>query len=297
ILTQTDKPRGRSKTLVASDVAAVGDANNIKVYKSDKNTPELIDELKKLNADLFVVFAYGVILKNEFLEITKYGGINIHPSLLPLYRGASPMQSAILNGDKKSGITIQTVKLKVDSGDVLYQKEFDILDEDDIFSVENRVSAMSSEAILEFLDKFEKKEIKGVSQNENNITKCSMFKKEDGLIDWNESAKKNVNKIRAFAKWPVCFTFLDGKKLLIHKARIADEINSKDFDKVSNGTIIEASSKGGIVVKTGDSFVSLLKLQIEGKKSLDYKDFLNGHKNLKDKKFDNKQEVEDGKDH
>ena len=288
ILTQTDKPQGRSKSLVQSEIACIGESAGIKVIKSDKNTPEIIDQLKKLNADLFIVFAYGVILKKEFLEITKSGGINIHPSLLPKYRGPSPMQSAILNGDRISGITIQNIKLKVDSGDVLYQTKFDISEDDDIFTIEEKVSKISGEIIIDFLDKFEKGEIKSYAQDDKDVTHCSMFKKEDGLINWSSSGDQIVNKIRAFAKWPVCYSFLDGKKILLYKAKISDKISFDAYQTIENGEVVISDNKDGIIVKTSDKLIKLIRLQIEGKKILEYKDFLNGQKDLIGKKFDNK---------
>lgn len=290
ILTQTDKPQGRSKIPVPSDVACIGELSGIKIFKSEKNDPELIESLRSLNADLFIVFAYGVILKKEFLDITRFGGINIHPSLLPKYRGSSPMQSAILNGDIESGITIQTINLKVDSGDILYQRTFNISEDDDIVSIEEKVSEMSGEMMVNFLDDFERGLILPVKQDETNVSFCRMFKKEDGLIDWNESGKNILNKIRAFVKWPVAYTFLEGKKLQIYRAKL---LNDSDFDEYigcENGEIIEASNKIGIVIKVKDCFLNLITLQLEGKKILEYRDFLNGQKNLAGKKLNNGEE-------
>ncbi|HOV15342.1 MAG TPA: methionyl-tRNA formyltransferase [Spirochaetota bacterium] len=280
VLSQTDKPQGRSKTLIPTDVALLGESLGIKVYKSDKNSDELINELKNYNADIFLVFAYGVILKKSFLEITKFGGINIHPSLLPKYRGPSPIQSAILNGDTISGITIQNIKLKVDSGDILYQKRFEIEETDDIFSIEERVSKISSEIIIDFLNDFENGKIKPISQDEKDVVHCVMFKKEDGLINWQENGESILNKIRAFAKWPVCFSFLKNKKLLIHKAIIETNINFDNYKGRQNGEIVIANNKDGIILKTNNKLIKIVKLQVEGKNILEYKDFLNGYKNL-----------------
>ena len=190
------------------------------------------------------------------------------------------MQSAILNGDKISGITIQNIKLKVDSGDILFQKEFDIDSDEDIFGIEKKVSKLSSEIIASFLDNFEKGKITPITQDEKKVSLCKIFKKEDGLINWNESRESIINKIRAFAKWPLSYTTIFGKKLLIHSAKIATDINYSDYRSKQNGEIVISNKNSGIIVKASDGFIKLLKLQIEGKKNLDYKEFINGQKNL-----------------
>ncbi|OHD13308.1 MAG: methionyl-tRNA formyltransferase [Spirochaetes bacterium GWD1_27_9] len=285
VVTQPDKPHGRSKTLLPSPIALAAEQKNIPIYKSDKTDAPLIEELKKYDADIFLVFAYGVILKKDFFNITKFGGINIHPSLLPKLRGPSPIQTAILQGETKSGITVQTIKLKVDSGDILYQNEFEILPEEDYNSIEKKIATLSAFFINEVLYKFENNQIKPIPQKDNDATFCKLYNKEDGLIDWNFCGKDVINKIRAFVEWPTSYSFIDGKKVSIFSAKINDKLNFSDFTDIENGKIVFADLKNGIVVKTKDCLINLLMLQQEGKKVLAYKDFLNGFRDLNTKKF------------
>lgn len=209
VITQPDKAKGRSGKLVPSSIAIAAEKENIKVYKPVKIDVYLVEELKIFKADLFITFAYGVILKEDFLSITKVGGINIHPSLLPILRGPSPIQSAIMLGLKKSGISIQQMALKMDAGDILFQVEFDISEEDDEISLENKVGKISSQVIIPVLEKFQKGEIKPIPQDHSKATYCKLMKKEDGLIDWNKNGFEIMNKIRACIKWPVAYSFLE----------------------------------------------------------------------------------------
>jgi methionyl-tRNA formyltransferase len=280
VLTQTDKSVGRSKTPVPSPVANIAVENNIPVFKSEKTDAELIEKLKSFNADIFVTFAYGVILKKDFFGITKLGGVNIHPSLLPKYRGPSPIQSAILTGEKVSGVTIQTIKLKVDSGDILLQKEFDILPGDDAYSIELKVAGMAVKLIEDVLKKIENKTIEFHPQDETKATFCKMIKKEDGLIDWNSNGDEIINKIRAFTKWPVSFCYVDGKKMSIYSAHKNNVIGFEKFKDLENGAIVCTSKKEGLVAKCNDSLINIDVLQMEGKKVLDCQCFLNGCKNF-----------------
>ncbi|HOJ64425.1 MAG TPA: methionyl-tRNA formyltransferase [Spirochaetota bacterium] len=284
VLTQTDKPLKRSSKPVPTPIAIEAEKLNLKLYKAEKISSELIEDLKKYSADIFVTFAYGIILKKDFFDVAKFGGINIHPSLLPELRGPSPIQTAILQGKTKSGITIQKVALKVDSGDILLQREFEIKEEDDANSIEELVKTLASEMIVEVISYFDN--IKPLPQDEEKATYCRMFKKEDGLIDWtNESGREIFNKIRAFVKWPIAHTHLDDKVVNIYKAKIENEIDFSQFKDNKNGEIVIADIKKGLIVKTKDSLLRLEMLQLEGKKILDYKNFINGQRNLKNKIF------------
>jgi len=283
VLTQTDKPIKREKIPIPTPIAIEAEKLKLKVYKAENISQELINELKGLNPDIFVTFAYGVILKKDFFQVAPLGGINIHPSLLPELRGPSPIQSAILQGKNKSGITIQKVALKVDSGDILLQKEFDITENDDAITIENFVRKESSKMITEVLLNFYN--INPIQQDESKATYCKILKKEDGLIDWeNESGLQIFNKIRAFVKWPIAHTYLEGKILNIYKATIVKDIDFNIFKDYKNGQIVVADIKKGLFVKTKDCILNLDMLQLEGKKILDYKNFINGQRFI-DKKI------------
>lgn len=285
VVTQPDAPKGRSKKLEPSIIAEVAAQENILLFKPEKLDNDLIEELKKLNADIFVTFAYGVILRENFFSITKYGGINIHPSLLPLLRGPSPIQSAIMSGMSVSGITIQKVALKVDSGDILYQENFDILPEDDAITLEKKVSSLAGKAIIKVLSDFENNKLNPIKQNNKEATYCKLLKKEDGLINWNNDADTIINKIRACVKWPVAYTFIDNKRINIYKATICEDFLFEPYRDFENGKIVFTDKKHGLIVKTLDSLVRIELLQLSGKKIIGSKEFLNGYRNLEEKKF------------
>lgn len=285
VITQPDRSKGRSSELIPSPIAIAAEERNIFLYKEDDISKEIINELKKLKADLFISFSYGIILKEDFFSVAKMGGINIHPSLLPELRGPSPIQTTLLLGMKKSGVTIQKMALKMDSGDILFQKTIDISPEDDEISIEERVSIIASDLIIYTLEKIEKKDLKSVPQDESKATYCKLIKKEDGLIDWKDKGEKIINKVRAFVKWPIAYTFLDNYRVNIYKIKINNGLKFSDYKNVLDGKIIYADKNNGIVVKASDSLLNIELLQQSGKKILDWKDFLNGHRGLSGKKF------------
>jgi len=285
VITAPDKPRGRSKVLVPSPIAKAAAEKNIEVFKVDKLDADFIKELKKKEIDYFITFSFGLILKKDFFDVSKYGGINIHPSMLPDLRGPSPIQSAILQGYKKSGITVQKMALKVDSGDIVLQREFDIEDDDDALSIEEKVSVMASMMITESLSGLADERIIPQPQDSSKATYCKMFKKEDGGLNWDEKAENIINRIRASVKWPIAYSFIDNNRINIYKASINKNYTIDDFRDYENGKIIFADKSNGILVKSSDFLINLLSLQQSGKKLLNWKDFLNGYRNLSDKKF------------
>jgi len=276
VITATDKPVGRSGALEPSPVSEKALSLGLNCIKPEKLDHSVVTYLKSLDADYFVTFAYGKIFKPEFLTIAKSGGINIHPSLLPEYRGASPMQQAIADGKKKSGITVQKIVLEVDSGDVLDTVNFDINDDDDIVSVEKLVSELASELIVKVLKAMQAADICGVKQDESKAVYCRKIEKADGVIDWSDSAYTIFNAVRAYTSWPVCSTVVDGKKLNIVKASV---IKLEDTGRAKPGTVLYAEH--GIVVQCGElSALKIVRLQLQGKNILDAKDFINGFRDL-----------------
>jgi len=224
---------------------------------------------------LFVTFAFGLIFRKNVLDITKFGGINVHPSLLPELRGPSPIQTAVLLGKTKTGVTIQTIKLKVDAGDILLQKELDI-NSDDISTIESKISEMATDMTLEVLSDFQRYYNNKTVQDETKATYCSMINKDDGLIDWDLSGIEIVNKIRAYANRPVAFSYADKKKLNIYKASINNTVDFEKYKHRPNGEIVALNKCEGIIVKTKDGLINLEILQQEGKNILECKNFVNG---------------------
>ncbi|MBR6201286.1 MAG: methionyl-tRNA formyltransferase [Spirochaetales bacterium] len=275
VLTQTDKPVGRSKQLVPSPIAQAAAADGVAIYKADKITPELTAQLCQLGADIFVTFAYGVILPRDFLNMTPRGGINIHPSMLPKLRGPSPMQTALLLGEP-TGITVQQIAYKVDSGDILYQEQVEITDETDILSLTEYVSNRSADIILDVLKNIENGTIVPKPQDESAATFCRMISKEDGRIDWHKPVREIFNQIRAFSAWPVAFSVVEGQKILFHKA-IPDGTGLFDrYKDCADGQIVILNRKDGIYIKCSDGLLRIMRLQLQGKNILDDKDFANG---------------------
>jgi len=234
---------------------------------------EFIESLKKFDADLFIVAAYGQILKESLLNIPKLDSINIHASLLPKYRGANPIRSAILNGDTQTGITIMKMVKKMDAGDIILKKEVDINDDENFQILEKKLVDLSKDLIIETIKLFKKKKVLYTPQDESKVSYSSKIKFEDRLIDWNDSAKDIFNKIRAFSLEPgaIAKIIIDNeeKNLKILKAQIVEiKLNPKE-------TKIE---KNSLIVGCKDKSLSVQILQLQDKRSCDIVSFINGLK-------------------
>lgn len=276
VITNRDKPVGRKQILTAPPVKQLALKYNIPVYQYDKIRVEGVDELKKINPDLMITCAFGQILSQEILDIPKEGVINIHASLLPKYRGASPIHYALLNGEKRTGITIMKTDIGVDTGDIIYQKSIDIGENETCGELFDRLSILGAECILKVLDDLDNKTIKFIKQDENLATCSKIIKKQDALISWEDGAEVNFNKIRAFNPAPVAYCMIEGLPFKIFEAEIVD----KDFEA---GKIY--SSNGNLIIGCGKGSLSLLKVQKAGGKSMMIKEFLLGNKFEDNKDF------------
>lgn len=279
VVTQPDSPVGRKRILTPSPIAEFAEKNGLKIIKPEKLDADFIAYLTSLQADLFVTFAYGKIFKDEILTVTKMGGINVHPSLLPKFRGASPIQSAILNGEKKSGITIQKIALKVDCGKIIVSEKFEITEEDDAVSIEKLVAEKAVPLVEKALTLLEQNSNVGQEQDNEKASYCHIIKKEDGIINWQDSNISILNKIRAYIKWPIASTFLNTKRLNIYKAKISS-LPPPSNVKLFPGTIICADKKRGIHVLCGEGTLEIEVLQIAGKNKLNAAEFINGYQGL-----------------
>lgn len=272
VVTQPDKAKGRSGQLTFPPVKECALRHDIPVFQPVKiKTPEAIAELKTYPADVFVVAAFGQILSQEILDMPHYGCLNIHASLLPGYRGASPIQNVILNGEEKTGITIQQMNTGIDTGDMLYQKEIDIERTDTFETLHDKLMVLGGEAIVEALSLLEEGCLEPVPQDEELSSYAPLITKGMGKIDFSGSAYEIELKVRGMNPWPSAFTTYHGKQLKIWEA-VAEEKASKE---ASCGKILEVN-KDCVVIGTGKGILKIYSLQLEGKKRMSAHDFLLG---------------------
>lgn len=278
VLTNPPSMKGRKGELVPTPVETVArEAGLENIFTPEHLDAQAREQIASLNPDILVCFAYGKIFGPKFMALFPKGGINLHPSLLPLYRGCAPVPASILNMDSESGITIQTVAQEMDAGDILLQTRFDIEENDNSETVLNRVSQEGAELFLKVLSDIESGNAKCIKQDSSKATYCEMLKKEDGLIDWNDSAEKICAKVRAFYPWPGAFTYSNGTLLKIHQSCVYKSEITGEFE---NGTVISSDKQSGILIKCGKGILSVQNLQMQGKKAMNWKDFLNGAKNF-----------------
>lgn len=280
VVTKKAKPKGRGYLIDDNEVKKCAISFGLDVVEIGSFSDEEAKKIMLSDFDLFVTVSFGLILPKEILQIPKLGAINVHPSLLPKYRGPSPIQTAILEGEKTTGITIIRMGSRVDAGNILYQEKIDIYEEDDAPSLSERLSKRSSEILCEFLKKIERNGLEeGVPQNEALATYTKPIKKEMAKIDWSESSFRIANMIRAYAGWPCAYTYLDGKLLKIHKAKVFDMASFE-----TPGRIILVL-KEGIVCSTGEGTILLCEVQLEGKRRLSAYEFAIGQRGLVGKIF------------
>ncbi|MFA7191904.1 MAG: methionyl-tRNA formyltransferase [Candidatus Paceibacterota bacterium] len=223
IVTSPDAPSGRGMSMTASPVSAWAEEKMIDCIKPEKIDDEFIKTISEYKADLFIVVAYGKILPQSIIDMPKFGTINIHYSLLPLYRGASPVESALLSGDKVTGISIQQMAFKMDAGDIIDEKEINIDITDTKSTLRSKLIQSGGDLLVSILPDIFTQRITLKKQDESKITYCKKIKKEDGLINLSDDNFTNYNKYRAYEGWPSVFFMLDGKRIKIKKAKYEDE--------------------------------------------------------------------------
>ena len=295
VVTNPDKPKGRGMKMIASPVKEFAVEHNLKVYQpiKIKNNEEFYNEMYNLKPDLFCVVAYGKILPNDILEIPKYGAINVHGSLLPKYRGAAPIQMAVINGDEETGVTTMFMDAGMDTGDIILSEKVKIGDDETTGELWDRLSKIGARLLVKTLEKIEKesnnketieniKELVGARKQGNNFTVAPMLTKEMAEIDWNKTGREIHNLVRGLSPKIGAYTFYNGKKIKSWKTQIIKENELEEIIKNSanskNGEIIFADKKNGIVVKTPDGAIRILEIQAENSKRMTSKDFLNGNR-------------------
>lgn len=275
-VTQPDKKQGRGKEIKMSPVKECAIREGIPVFQPIKiREPEAIEHLKKYEADIFVVAAFGQILSKEVLNIPKYGCVNIHASLLPRLRGAAPIQQSILDGDKKTGITIMQMNEGLDTGDILLQKSINIEDTDTGESLFNKLSKLGAEAILEALPKIESGQLEPIPQDDSLSSYAGMLKKDMGRLDWNKSAEALERYVRGLNPWPTAYTYYNGKTLKIWESEIFTSVSEIDSSIFTVGEVV-LKDKNNLVVACGKGFLNIKSIQLEGKKRMAISDFLLG---------------------
>lgn len=281
VVTQPDKKKGRKGILTPPPVKEWAVKNNISIFQPVKlREKQNIEELEKYEADVIVVAAFGQILPKEVLDMPKYGCINVHASLLPKYRGASPIQWAILNGDDETGVTTMQMGVGLDDGDILLQKKVPISSEDTGGSLFDKLSKVGADLLVETLHRIEKNDIVRIPQDDEKATHVGLIKKDFGILSFDEENKYILNKIRALNPWPSAFTFYKDKMVKIWKAKSVS-FNNKGYEY---GDLV-VENKDELLVVTRNGAISILELQEEGKKRIKAADFLRGHKIEKGDKF------------
>ncbi|MBI3599369.1 MAG: methionyl-tRNA formyltransferase [Nitrospinae bacterium] len=279
VVTQPDRPKGRGREILPSPVKVEAEAHKIEVLQPEKvREPEFIKRLNEYKPDCIVVAAFGQILPKDILNLPRYGCINLHASLLPKYRGAAPINWAIINGEKKTGVTSMFMDEGMDTGDILIQREVEIGENDNAGPLHDRLSKIGSDVILETLDGLEKGTIKRIKQDASSATYAPKIKKEDCLIDWSIGAKEIVNKIRGLTPVPGAYTYYNGKRLKITDAVIPPRppLEKGGWRDLKSGEVFEVN-RNGIKVICSNGLVVIKGLQPEGKRVMGVGEFISGH--------------------
>ncbi len=282
VVTGLDKPVGRGYNLAPSPLKVKAIELGIPVLQYAKVSREGLDDIRALQPDIIVTAAFGQILSDAFLAIPKFAVLNVHASLLPKYRGSSPIQWSIINGDEKTGITIMKTVKAVDAGDVLLEKETEIGKKETAGELFDRLAILGGEAIVEAISLVECGKVTFTPQDESEVTHCSMINKGDGLVDFSKSAKEIDCFVRGMTPWPSAYTHIGEKTLKIfdvEKVELSDlQKSNEQFGNAKFGEVVLADKNHGLIVKVADGFIRLHVIQLEGSKRMDDTQFLLGRK-------------------
>ena len=272
IVTQPDRPKGRGKHLHAPPVKLLALQHGLPLVQPEKIKEEnFIQWVKTINPDLMVVVAFGQILPPKLLRIPSYGCINLHASLLPNYRGAAPINWALINGETRTGVTTILMNEWMDAGDILLQRETDIAPEDDALTLSHHLSILGAKLLFETISQLKRGMLHPLPQDHSKASYAPLLKKEDGHIDWKKEAKIIHHQIRGTFPWPGGFTTVESKFLKIFKSKVIDEEM-----KEQPGTVSQVSLEG-IKVATGKGYLVLTELQLQDRKKMSAAEFTRGH--------------------
>ena len=277
VVTQPDKPKGRGGAMSFSDVKQAAIELGLLVLQPKRaRDEEFVNELRKINPDVIVVVAFGQILSKEILDMPKYGCVNVHASLLPKYRGASPIQWAVIDGCEYSGVTTMMMNEGIDTGDILLVEKVKLDSKETGGSLFDKLSGVGAALLVKTLDELEKGTVKPVKQNETEATHVKMLDKSFGNIDFSMEAARIERLIRGLNPWPSAFTHFNGKLLKIWDADVCDDVVCESCESVVNGMITHVDNNS-FIVKCGDNSLKINELQLEGKKRMKTQDFLRGN--------------------
>ena len=273
VFSQPDKPVGRKQIIMPTATKALAMEHGIPVYQPAKlRDGEALRIMQELKPDLTVVAAYGKILPKDILDVPKFGNVNVHGSLLPKYRGSAPIQWSVINGDKVTGITTMYMAEGMDTGDMIMKFELPIGEDETAGELFDRMAELGAESIEKTLELFDKGEVIGQPQNEEEATYAPMLKKEMGEIDFEKSAEEIHNLVRGLNPWPTAYTFLDGKSVKIHEAKAAEGFSGKTGELLDEKRFIVGCKNGA---------VELITVQPEGKNKMSGADFIRGRRLVK----------------
>ena len=288
VVTNPDKPKGRGMKMIASPVKEFAIEKNISVYQPLKvrNNEEFINEIKALNLDVICVVAYGKILPKEILNIPKFGCINVHGSLLPKYRGAAPIQWAVINGEKQTGITTMYMDVGMDTGDMILKEVVDIGEDETTGELWQRLSKLGGKLLVDTIKLIEEGKAPRDKQSDD-FTLAPMLNKEIGLIDWeNKTAIEIKNLVRGLNPIMGAYTFVNDKKIKLWKVQIIRNqefvekglVPAQEMNNAKNGDILLANDKQGLFLKAKDAIIEVIEMQAENSKRMNAKDYLRGNK-------------------
>lgn len=275
VVTNPDRPKGRGMKMVASPVKEFAVSKNLKIYQPEKvrKNVEFIEEIKKLEPDVICVVAYGKILPKEILEIPKLGCINVHGSLLPKYRGSAPIQWAVINGDKVTGVTTMYMDVGMDTGDMILKEETEIAPDETTGELWDRLAKIGADLLVKTLEQIENKTAPRIPQGED-FSMAPMLDKEMSKIDWeSKTAQEIKNLVRGLNPIMGTYAYLNGKKIKIWKVDVVEA----DNENVKNGTVLKSDSKDGLYIKAKDGVIKVLEIQGENSKRMNIQDFLRGN--------------------
>ncbi len=281
VVTNVDKPRGRGMKLQPSEVKEYALEKGLNIYQPEKikKNQEFLEEMENLKPDAICVVAYGKLLPKKILNIPKYGCINVHGSLLPKYRGAAPIQWAVLNGEKVTGVTTMYMDVGMDTGDMILKEEVEIREDETTGELWDKLAKKGGELLVKTLSQIEKGTAPREKQGED-FSIAPMLSKEIAKIDWeNQSAEEIKNLVRGLSPMMGAYTYLNGKKIKFWKVQVAteDEIVAGNMDFLRNGTVIVSDPRDGIFIKTKEGILKVLEIQGENAKRMAIQDFLRGN--------------------